>query len=225
MWDSGCDAKGLWIYRHLSDRLSFQCCDWCYENENGRLYTVNTSLSKLQEMVMDREAWRAAVCGVAKSRTPLSDWTTVYGSKERRGSWVHWEIRVRNPWVLYQKETWTQIMSQYLCKIYPSVQESQISIHTTISMCRERWFLQHSELPPLSHLLVGRKNICFMSWSGLELLVWPNQFHSFSRQSEVSLVFPKCCRGVWAWEGRGISPTLHSQTRFTFITLKMFSIC
>ena len=37
---------------------------------------MDMSLSKLQEMVKDREAWRAAVHGVIKNRTQVSDWTT-----------------------------------------------------------------------------------------------------------------------------------------------------
>ena len=41
--------------------------------EYSTLYSV--SLSELQEMVMDREAWHAAINGVAKSQTQLSNWT------------------------------------------------------------------------------------------------------------------------------------------------------
>ena len=45
---------------------------------DGVTDSMNMSLSKVWELVMDREAWRAVVHGVSKNRTLLSNWTEVY---------------------------------------------------------------------------------------------------------------------------------------------------
>ena len=71
------DTKSWLIWKDPDDEK-----DWgqeekgTTENEMVRWHNrLNGHLSKLQELMMDREAWRVAVLGVAKSQTWLSDWT------------------------------------------------------------------------------------------------------------------------------------------------------
>ena len=86
MWRTDLSEKTLMLGKiEGRRRRGQQRMRWLY----GLTDVMVMSLSRLQELVMDREAWHSVIHGVAKSRTRLSDWTELkvlhsYRHKRRR---------------------------------------------------------------------------------------------------------------------------------------------